>query len=458
MNLEVEKRLAPRIETKSAVGLSLKDREGNLVNISETGVCFECNGAILSGDIQLSLAVFPDKSRGNIPMSARVVHHVPLAGNRNRYGVQFSSPDTNFLFRMRDIIFDQYAKKALAEIEITGQDQRKAIEDFFKKDVRGYHENLVTMVRETEDGKLDSEEIEKKLAALTDGVLLEGLELEKKLGGDEMAMKSIKRVFREAVGGWFYKSPIVKMAYDKPRGYPGDYLLFDKIYDNRSQSEKGTIGYYCDRYFLQNTYAQAARARKNKMKNILQDQIENSNLPSIRLLNVACGPSREIRELLCDPYLAQRKNIVFTGLDYDEEALKFSQDKFKSLPPNVQVRLIHANVLNISRDPKYYDLIGKQDIIYILGLTEYLPERIFRKLIQFLFKLLNNKGMLVITYKDQAIEYPSLPPEWFCDWGFIKRTKEDLLKTAEEIGSNQFSLKIEREGTGTIFFFMLTKK
>ena len=39
------------------------------------------------------------------------------------------------------------------------------------------------------------------------------------------------------------------------------------------------------------------------------------------------------------------------------------KEKFDKLPPNIQVKLIHANVLNISRDPKYYDLIGKQDII-----------------------------------------------------------------------------------------------
>jgi hypothetical protein len=175
------------------------------------------------------------------------------------------------------------------------------------------------------------------------------------------------------------------------------------------------------------------------------------------MLNVACGPSREIRELLSIPDLPSRKKLIFTGLDNDEESLKFSQSKFKDLPANMQVRLLNENVLNIFRDKKYYDLIGKQDIIYILGLTEYLPDRIFRKLTGFLFTLLNDKGMLVITYKDEAITFPSLPPEWLCDWAFIKRDKDDLVNTAKELGSNKCSLKIEREGTGYIYFLILTK-
>ena len=453
-----EKRLAPRLENNSNIGIGLDGRESDLINISETGAYFVFNCSVLSCDVKLSLIPALDKgSQEPTPLSARVIHRVPLEKSRNRYGVQFSSLDAPSFARLREIIFDEFAKKALGDIAESEQDFKNAVKNFFKKDVKQYHEALTAVVLDAKNAKIDSDAIENKIAALTNEILTKGSDLEK-TAPDEAAMKTVKRVFREIAGCWFYKGPIVKMAYDKPRGYPGDYLLFETIYEGKTYSEKESIGYYCDRYFLNNTYAQAVRARKNKMKNILQDQIENAPSQTIRLLNVACGPSREIRELLCDPYLAARKDIIFTGLDYDEEALKFSEDKFKNLPSNVQVRLLHANVLNIFRDAKYYDLIGKQDIIYILGLTEYLPDRVFRKLTQFLFRILNEKGMLVITYKDQAIEFPSLPPEWFCDWTFIKRTREDLLKTAEEIGSAEFDLKIEREGTGTIYFFILTKK
>lgn len=455
MRLEVERRWSPRITTKNLINLLPTSIEGEMLNISETGLCFECDGPALSGDISLSVNLSPVKLERLTDISAKVIHHTTVSTNRIRYGAQFSFSNGNHLAQIRKFVFENFARKATVAID--NEDLKKKAKRFFNDDVKHYCENISALVQDISHGKIESEVAESRLTDLTDEILLKGNELEK-LADNEVYMKKIKQVFREIAGCWFYKSPIVKMAYDKPRGYPGDYQLFEIIYDNKPQSEEGSLAYYCDRYFLRNIYGQAARARKNKMKNILQDCIENSNLETIKLLNIACGPSRDIRELFSDPYLASIKQVVFTGLDNDEEALKFSGAKLNHLPPNIQIRLLNENVLNIFRDSKYYDIIGKQDVIYILGLTEYLPDSIFRRLARFLFQLLNDNGMLVITYKDEAIEFPSLPPSWFCDWRFIKRTKEDLMKTAKEIGSDSYSLKIEREGTGTIYFFILTKK
>ncbi len=65
--------------------------------------------------------------------------------------------------------------------------------------------------------------------------------------------------------------------------------------------------------------------------------------------------------------------------------------------------------------------------------------------------------MLVVTYKDKDITFPSLGPDWISDWDFIKRGKDDLIKAAKEVGVDEYYLKIEKEGTGTIFFVKMTK-
>ncbi len=450
---QVDQRYSPRIAANFPIRL-FPSVEANVLNISDTGICFDCEKPTLPEDISLSMDLLSLESKQPTKISAKIVWHKILPGNKSQFGARFSLLDKNQLLQTRDFIFDSFAKKA--SFGIKDDDLKIKIEDFFNKHVRQHHENLSALAQETVEGKIESEEAEKKLTMLTNRLLLKGDILEK-LVDNNLHMKRIKQVFREIAGCWFYKSPILKMAYDKPRGYPGDYKLFEIIYDKKPLAEDNSLGFYWDNYFLNNGYAQAARSRKNKMKNILQDLIENSDLTTIKLLNIACGPSREIRELLCDPYLSLRKNLIFTGLDNDEEALKFSQSKLGNLPPNIKLRLLNENVLNISRDRKYYDIIGKQDIIYILGLTEYLPDRIFKKLIHFLSQLLNDKGMLVITYKDEGITFPSLPPEWLCDWAFIKRDRDDLITAAKELGEDKFSLKVEREGTGTIFFLTLTK-
>ena len=356
---------------------------------------------------------------------------------------------------IRDSEFDSFAKRAAAAINVEeSQDKGSQIEAFFNRDVRQWHGELLVLFHEMANGTLESESVEKRLATLNNDLFLKGYVLEKIV--DKMGMKKIKQLFREITGSWWYQSPIVKMAYERPRGYPGDYELFEIVYNGKPLAKENTIGFYFDKYFLNNTYSQAVRTRKNKMKNILQDLVENSDSRRLRLLNVACGPCREIRELLSDPYLTSRAQLCFTGLDNDEGALKHSKSALDNLPSNIALRFLNENVLDLSRDSKYHDLIGKQDVIYLLGLTEYLPERIFKKLMYFLSTLLNDKGLLVITYKDKEIPLPSLPPDWVCDWAFIKRSKDDLINAAKGLG-DKYSLRIEREGSGTIFFLILSK-
>lgn len=454
MNVNTEQRLSPRATTNSFVELP-DHRKGTVLNISESGICFEYDGQELKGDILLSTDLLPSENGRITEVPAKIVWRVPTEKGV-RCGARLALSDKNHRTQLKEIIFDSFAKNASATINDDNNDLKMKVEDFFNKDVRQFHEDLSTLAQQIDKGNIESDEAEKEVTTLVNELLLKGDALEKAVD-NKISMKKIRQIFREVTGCWYYKSPILKMAYDKPQGYPGDYKLFEIIYDKKPLAEDRSLGFYWDKYFLNNGYANAVRTRKNKMKNILQDLIENTDLETIKLLNVACGPSREIRELLSDSYLSSRKKLIFTGLDNDEDALKFSQTKLNNLSPNIQVRLLNENVLNIFRDKKYYDIIGKQDIIYILGLTEYLPERIFRKLTDFLFQLLNDKGMLVITYKDEAISFPSLPPEWLCDWNFIKRAKDDLINTAKSLSSGKYSLKIEREGTGYIYFLILTK-
>lgn len=455
MEFQAERRSSPRAAVDFSLRLFPADTECAVLNISEAGICLECEGPPAYGDILLSMNSLRFKSRQLTKIPARVVWHKSLEEKKSRFGVQFSLLDRDQLYQIKDLVFAHFTKKALGILKGHAKDVTTKAEDFFARDVRQYCENLSVLARELGDKKAASQEIEQKLTALTNDLLTKGNALEELV--NPAAMKKIKQLFRELTGCWFYQSPIMKMAYEKPRGYPGDYELFETIYNGKPLAKEGTVGFYFDLYFLNNGYTQAVRTRKNRMKNVLQDLIDNNSSSRLRLLNIACGPCREIRELLSDPLLLSKANLCFTGLDNDEGALTFSKSALAKLPPNITLRFLHENVLGLSRDNKYYDMIGKQDVIYVLGLTEYLPERIFKKLTYFLSQLLDDKGMLVITYKDKDIRFPSLPPDWLCDWAFIKRSKDDLIKAAEGLGLDKYSLKIEKEGTGTIFFLVLTK-
>jgi len=448
-----DRRIEPRMATNLSFRLLSEEVKGSILNISQTGFCLASEKPIPSGTLLLSVNLSPLGPQQSIDFSAEVLSDRGLYGDKFLFGARYSPLNAQYSRIVTDSIFENYAKKASSIVK-NDESLKIKIEDFFNREVKQFQQDLSDLYVKSQGPESKSAELEKRITELTDELLLKGYSLEKEISND-VYMKRVKQEFREIAGCWFYKSPIMKMGYEKPRGYPGDYRLFELIYDNHPLSEDN-FGFQFDKYFLNNTYTRAVRSRKDKMKGILKDFIESRTSSLTRLLNVACGGSKEIRELFSEQFI-YGKRINFTGLDNDERALELSKASLNYLPPNVQARFLKENVLSLFRDEKYYDIIGKQDIIYILGLTEYLPDRIFKRLIQFLFNLLDGAGKLVITYKDKNIPLPSIPPDWLCDWAFVKRTEQDLVNAATVLGSKRYSLKIEREETGCIMFLILTK-
>ena len=82
MQLGIEKRFSPRVTTNSSIKVVPGNIQCNLLNISETGVCFECEGDELSGDISLSTDILPSKSKKSTEISAKVVRKTTLPNNR----------------------------------------------------------------------------------------------------------------------------------------------------------------------------------------------------------------------------------------------------------------------------------------------------------------------------------------------------------------------------------------
>lgn len=451
---EVDKRFSPRIAINLPVRLFPDNIESNIVNLSERGICLDSERPAVSTDILVSMDLSFHRPQKPIEIPAKVVWSKPSGKDKFYFGAQFSLLKRDHASMIKNFVFDSYAKEASARIK--NEDLKIKVQDFFNKDVRQYYEDLFALSLKIDNQKAKSEEIEKRFTIFTNKVLQKGDALGK-IVVDKAYMKKVKQTFRELIGCCVYKSLIVKRAYDKPRGYPGDYKLFEMIYNNRPLSIPNTIGFYWDKDFLNNEYTIAVRNRKDKMKIILKDFIENKRSSSLKILNIACGSCREIKELLSDPLLYKNKKLVFTCIDHDEEALEFSRSSLNNLPSNIELIFLKENILNLFRDNRYYDILGKQDIIYSLGLSEYLLDGVLKRLMYFLFQLLNDKGLLVITHKDKNIHLPSIPPDWFCDWTFVKRAEADLINMTKDLGSGKFSFKIEREDTGSILFLILTK-
>lgn len=331
---------------------------------------------------------------------------------------------------------------------------KREILDFFTKDVKIYSQNIVKLDWEIETNIISLYEATKRFFLFTNEILQRAEKLEKVIN-KRAIIKKIKDTFRRLlinVPG--YRTSIVKRAYDKPRGYPGDYQLLEIIYDNKPIS-KG-IGYCVDKYILNDDYIQAVRNRKDKMKEILGDFIKNSKLSSINILNLGCGPCREIKELFLSDF-SMSKNLTFTLVDQDKEALDFSSQALKQVPKNIKFKFINENVLNLFRDKKYKDILKKQDMIYAIGLADYLPDIFLGRLIKFCFELLKPKGEFIFAHKDVK-KYKTSAPDWFCDWYFFPRGKKELEEVVNAYLNNyKFNINFHAEKSKHILFIIINK-
>jgi len=440
-------------DSEKGTSISIK---GESVNINESGVDVALERPL--NDLRVFYLTMVSKlSALNKDIPVELVWRASNIRKRKfLYGFKFLKLDREQLISLREFLYlnDNFVIGQANYIVklITDPAIERKVRRFFIKDIKNYLEELASLEKEIyQKGPTDIGQV--KLSRLNGEILKKGEGLEETIS-NSIVLREIKRRFRILVGGFAYQSFIVKRATDKPLGYPGDYELLEAIYDNRLLSER--MGLYFDKSFLDNNYAVAVRNRKDKMKVILSEFINSSALSIVKILNLACGSCREIKELLSGPVL--RKNrIVFECVDQDENALEFAKGALGKQLGNIDIKFYRENILEMLDKPSYYDgLIGKQDLIYSIGLADYLPDRILKRLIFFCFKLLRPGGRLIITHKD-IDKYKPLEPDWFCNWTFIPRNREKLANLIRDSGIEDFSVAIERDGSQIIIFLIITR-
>ena len=444
-----EKRRYPRVKANLKVALP-KNISGTSVDVSESGLSFNAEESISSPTISVQFQFSDIASK--FVTEAKLVWKRNLDDGTSLYGVEFVDLNEKQKAELRKELIKTQCDNLLSAIKDVKT--KDTISRFFLTDLLDYINEVVRLIPHLSKDEY-SEELEKRLEHLNTQFLLKGYCLEELLS-DKRNMQKVKENFRQLIGTWAYKSVIMKRALDKPRGYPGDYKMLEIVYDNRPISRN--IGAYFDNYFLKNPYAVAVRIRKDRLREMLLSFLNGTKSNSkINVLNIACGSCREIRELLAS--IKTNVSITFNCLDWDDEALQFSKDVLLPISPkNVSFNFLKEDVMNIGKEGSLTQSIGKQDIIYSIGLIDYLPDRILSKLLNALYQLLRKDGKLILTHKNKEKTFPPVPPDWFCDWKFVSRNKDEAVKLFHNCGFGSFSLETEADDFEYIYYFTITKK
>lgn len=268
---------------------------------------------------------------------------------------------------------------------------------------------------------------------------------------DKEKVKAAQADFRKRTDHFFIKSYFVNRARTWPMGYPGDYETIESIYRNVPMSTG--IGYYFDIHFLEMTLAKAVRARKELIRDILRQELFQRKEPAI--LNIACGSCREIVELSRELKSSGGRVIC---VDIDSNALEFASGRLAHANlPSSQVLFRKYNAIKMISHERNVKEFGLQDVIYSLGLFDYLDDAILSRLLQTLYELLNPGGQLIATFKDRS-QYETYEYHWFVDWSsFYQRSVEDARRIIAAAGIPEASVAMQRDATGVILFFRLAR-
>lgn len=270
---------------------------------------------------------------------------------------------------------------------------------------------------------------------------------EKLIGDDKALLKQEQARFRDATTPWFDQSWFFHRARSKPRGFTGDFEMLDAIYDQEPKSTG--IGGYLDRYFLNADLARAVRSRLECIKRFLVKESLNRAM-RMSVLNVASGPGREFSS----GFEEVSRNVRLTCVDTDQAALDcLRRSVNKEVAADLDLNCVCYSALRMTSPERNIEQFGESDIIYSVGLCDYLSDKYLIRILSSWRRSIAPQGIVYVAFKD-CKKYVASEYQWHADWHFYQRTEEDCLKLLEDAGYDVNAMEMFRDDTGIIMNFV----
>jgi len=229
--------------------------------------------------------------------------------------------------------------------------------------------------------------------------------------------------------------PVWRRSYFKPAGYPGDFEIMNYVYDWQREGADA-YGQLMHRVGLD--VAECIRTRMHVVQKVIGDVVrthEDTVAPA-RILSLGCGSAREVALHLQDAEAPQGP-VQFTLIDQEQDALAYAYDHAYPLTlsakPQAAVQALNVSFTDVLRGGVWLDQAGQQDLIYTLGLIDYLIDRRARTLAARLYERVAPGGLLIIGNMNETDLSNLWPMEFITDWHLYYRTEADMLGWTESM-------------------------
>lgn len=215
-----------------------------------------------------------------------------------------------------------------------------------------------------------------------------------------------------------HQDPFTARAYHKPRGYAGDAVMLDYMYQAGTVIPPLTtaIGQAIFRYTTNAAPPRAVRARRFVLAEMIDYLAARVHKPAV--LALAAGHLRE-----ADLSQALRNGFVgpYIALDQDAQSLAVVEQSYGHLG----VTSLHMTVRDLLTNSSAALVDEQFDLVYAAGLFDYLTEPVAQRLVVRMWELLRPGGQIVIAnFLPDLLD--SAYMEGFMGWHLIYRTPEEL--------------------------------
>jgi extracellular factor (EF) 3-hydroxypalmitic acid methyl ester biosynthesis protein len=243
----------------------------------------------------------------------------------------------------------------------------------------------------------------------------------------------------------------------KPRGYAGDSRMLRLVYEDEFRGPT-VFSRFLHRHPLNTPAAEAVRNRRAMLAHAmgLADKLAFGRGSRARILSVASGSAWELNDVLNRPAAFERFSLVL--VDQDPEALAEADEVIAALEGRhgcaADVTLECDSVRTMLRDADPRHRWGQFELVYAMGLFDYLTEPVARATLSRLYELVAPGGELVIGNFHRH-HRTRIYMEYWMDWVLCCRTEDELLGLVQRLPDAD--CRIEFEPTGSQMFLRVRR-
>ena len=253
--------------------------------------------------------------------------------------------------------------------------------------------------------------------------------------------------FRTQLWNILENIPFMARTNLRPRGYAGDSEMMSMIYDNDYMGES-TFFRLMHKHPLEQPGAKAVRNRRRVIANHIsriKDGYRKSQNHKFKILSIACGPAKELVDVILSSEDCEKFNISL--LDQDQIALLEAKETINQienkLSAKIDVDFLNESVRTLLAMPQINAKWGQFNFIYSMGLFDYLTPPSASKALEKLYELLTPGGEMIIG--NFHVENPSrIYMEYWLDWVLYHRTEEDFTNLAKGISNAKSKIFFEK--------------